>query len=274
MNKLLNGKRKATEEGSDASALKRQSAIRITNHDNLDEGDVIIPNRMADESFAKEKAASETGHVCNQLKGIAKKLTDFANRNAKEPVASEETSQLACATFLADLPALAKIFDASEDERKALYKRTAPGLARLARVIITADQPAMMPKPAKPLLPEVKIRETVAKRPALRDIGSKLMPAQEAANFFTKLKFEAAAVVPPYTPYPAPKLMGAPWTPKGADVKRAAQAAETKQRKLGVKESYPSLAQLALAPFRAIVAGEVAGAWEKFGGLGAGDGSR
>ena len=50
---------------------------------------------------------------------------------------------------------------------------------------------------------------------------------------------------------------------------RAAQAAEAKQRKFGVKESYPSLAQLALAQFRAIVAGGVEGAWGKFGGLGA-----
>ena len=170
---------------------------------------------------------------------------------------------------MADLPTSEKIFDASENEREALYKRMTPGLARLARAIITANQPTMMPKPAKPQFPEVKIGETVAKHPVLRDIGSKLMPTQEAVNFFTKLRFEAAALVPPYTPYPAPKLMDAPWTPKGADVKRAAQAAEAKQKRSGVKESYPSLAQLMLAHLRAIVAGEVAGAWQKFGGLGA-----
>ena len=257
------------EEGSDASALKRQSAIRLAERDNLDEGDVIIPNRMADESFTKEKAISESAHVSNQLGDLAKKLTDFADKNAKEPVTSEETSQLAYAAFLADLPTLEKIFDTSEDERKALYKRMTPGLARLMRVIITADQPTMMPKPAKRQFPEVKIGETAAKHSALRDIGGKLMPTQEAANFFTKLRFEAAAVVPPYTPYPAPKLMDAPWAPKGADVKRAAQAAETKQRKFGAEESYPSLARLTLAHLRAIVAGEVAGAYEKFGGLGA-----
>ena len=63
--------------------------------------------------------------------------------------------------------------------------------------------------------------------------------------------------------------MDAPWTPRGADAKRAAQAAEANQRKFGVKESYPSLPQLMLAQMRAIVAGEVAGAWEQFGGLGA-----
>ena len=91
-----------------------------------------------------------------------------------------------------------------------MYKRMTPGLARLMRVIITAEQPTRMPKPAKPQFPEVKIGETVAKHTVLRGIGSKLMPTQEAVNFFTKLKFEAAAVVPPYTPYPAPKLMDSP----------------------------------------------------------------
>ena len=70
-------------------------------------------------------------------------------------------------------------------------------------------------------------------------------------------------------PYPAPKVMDSPWTPKGADSKRAADAAGAKQRKFGVKESYSSLPQLMLVQMRAIVAGEVAGDWEKFGGLGA-----
>ena len=257
------------EEGSERSALKRQNVIRVAEHDDLDEEDVIIPNRMATRSYTKEKAMSESAHVSDQLKTLTKKISDFVDKNAKEPITSEEMSQLAYAAFLADLSTLEKIFDASEDERKALYKRMTPGLARLMRVIITANQPTMMPKPAKPQFPEVKIGETVAKHPVLRDIGSKLMPTQEAVNFFTKLRFEAAALVPPYTPYPAPKLMDAPWTPKGADVKRAAQSAEAKQKRYGVKESYPSLAQLMLAHLRAIVAGEIAGAWEKFGGLGA-----
>ena len=55
----------------------------------------------------------------------------------------------------------------------------------------------------------------------------------------------------------------------GADAKRAADAADAKQRKFGVKESYPSAPHLVLAQMRAMVAGEIAGAWEKFGGLGA-----
>ena len=124
----------------------------MANHDNLDEGDVITPNRTADESFTK-KAVSESGRASNQLRELTKKLTDFEDRNAEEPVTSEETSQLAYAAFLADLPTKEKIFDTSEDERKALYKRMTPGLAGLMRVLITADQPTMMPEPAKPQFP-------------------------------------------------------------------------------------------------------------------------
>ena len=137
------------------------------------------------------------------------------------------------------------------------------------RVMITADQPRThIPKPAKPQFPEVKIGETAAKHPTLREIGSKLTPRQEAANFFTKMKFEAAALAPPYTPYPAPKLVERPWTPNGADAIRAAATAGAKQRMFGAKESYPPLPQLVLAQPRAMVAGEIAGAWGKFGGLG------
>ena len=76
------------------------------------------------------------------------------------------------------------------------------------RVVITADQPkTQMPKPTKPQFPEVKTGETAAKHPTSCEIGSKLTPTQEAANFFAKMKFEAAALVPPNTPHPAPKLM-------------------------------------------------------------------
>ena len=74
------------EEGSDRSALKRQSVIRLAERDNLDEDDLIISNRMADESFAKAK---DVGERERSLKDLAKKLTDSAGRNAKEPVSGE-----------------------------------------------------------------------------------------------------------------------------------------------------------------------------------------
>ena len=60
-----------------------------------------------------------------------------------------------------------------------------------------------MPKSAKPQIPEVSIGETVGTRPILNNIGAELMPAQEAANIPAELKYEAAAIEPPYTPHPA-----------------------------------------------------------------------
>ena len=56
---------------------------------------MIIPNRTADESFTKEEEVDETRRVSNQLKELAKKLTDFADRNANGPITNEEMSQLA-----------------------------------------------------------------------------------------------------------------------------------------------------------------------------------
>ena len=175
------------EDGSEGSALRQQNVIRLTEHKDVsDEDDVLIPNQMAAQSFTKEKPRDESADVSDQLKALTKKISDFVDKNVKEPITSEELSQLAYAAYLADLATMEKIFDATEDERKALYKRMTPGLARLMRVIISANQPTMMPKPAKPQFPEVEIGETVAKHPVLRDIGCKLMPTQEAANFFTK----------------------------------------------------------------------------------------
>ena len=89
------------EDGPDAFALKRQNSIRIAYlENNLDADDVIMPNRVAEESFTKDKEADETSHVSNQLKELTKKLTDFADRNAKEPVANEGTSQFGACSFL------------------------------------------------------------------------------------------------------------------------------------------------------------------------------
>ena len=42
------------EDALEGSALKRQSVIRLAEHDNLDEDDVIIPDRMAAESYTRE----------------------------------------------------------------------------------------------------------------------------------------------------------------------------------------------------------------------------
>ena len=86
-----------------------------------------------------------------------------------------------------------------------------PGRARILRRLTTAGHPrTRKPKPTEPQFPEVKIGETVEKRSVLKTIGRNLRISREDVNFFTKLKYEAAAAEPPYTPYPAPNLLKEP----------------------------------------------------------------
>ena len=92
----VDGRRRASEDGSGVFALKRQNSVRIANQErNLNEDDVILSNRTPGGSFTKEEEIDETGHVTNQLKELTKQLADFADRNAKEPITNEEMSQLA-----------------------------------------------------------------------------------------------------------------------------------------------------------------------------------
>ena len=91
----------------------------------------------------------------------------------------------------------------------------------------------------------------------------------DAPDLFTRLKYEAAATEPPYTPHPDLKLMEEPWTPRSAEVKRPIEADVANQKRFGIKKRHPSMAHLALAQLRAIIAAGIAGAWDRFGGLGA-----
>ena len=51
------------------------------------------------------------------------------------------------------------------------------------------------------------------------------------------------------------------------DIKRAIEAEAAKKKKYGVKKPYVRVDHMALAMIRMIVAGEIAGAWPKFGGI-------
>ena len=123
----MGGRRESAADGSGIFALKRQNSIRIANQEsNLDEGDVMPSNRMADESFAEEKDNDENSQVSNQPKALTKKLTDFADRNVKESITNGEMSQLAYAAFLADLYTIEKISDTTDDERMATQQELTP----------------------------------------------------------------------------------------------------------------------------------------------------
>ena len=86
---------------------------------------------------------------------------------------------------------------------------------------------------------------TVESRRILNDIGAKLMLSKDADNFFSTLDYDAAAIEPPCTPHPAPKLMGESWSPHITEAKGAIAADVAEQKKFGVKNLYPSVAHLA-----------------------------
>ena len=108
-----------------------------------------------------------------------------------------------------------------------------------------------MPKPAKPQFPEAEIGESVEKHAALRTAGRNLIAPREPANFFAKLKYEAAAAEPSYTPYPAPNLLWGQlkraiantipcpkiiWAPQNADATRATDADNARKKRYGAKK--------------------------------------
>ena len=102
---------------------------------------------------------------------------------------------------------------------------------------------------------------------ALRDIGQLLIPPQGAANYFSKMKFEADAIGPP-SKLPAPKLPEAPRATPDAELRRAAEEDGIRQMRMGIKKGYPSLVQVVATQLRCVLAGELAGPREDFGGIG------
>ena len=105
--------------------------------------------------------------------------------------------------------------------------------------------------------PRSKIDEASERRPGVDRRGSILIPSRSAVNSSTTLKFEAAAIEPPYDPYPAPSLAAEPWPIPEADFRRAAGADRARRNKMGVGEKFPSIAQLFLTQMSRIAAGEL-----------------
>ena len=97
-------------------------------------------------------------------------------------------------------------------------------------------------------------------------------PRQEAASVFPALLHEGTKAEPPYTAFPQPKLNGAPQAPQNAGRKRANEQAKARQERNAVRIPFLNSAQPPLRYLRYIIAAEVAGAWQRLGGMGAPDG--
>ena len=166
-----------------------------------------------------------------------------------------------------------ELADTSPTERQQLYKLLAegrPGWSRLLRKILGAKAPPIEVEIKKALpFSEIDIFGAIKAHTALNGIGELLRPRQEAVNIFSAALYEGSKAIPPYIPFVAPKLWEAPWSLQDPAHKRAGEAERSRQKRNAAKTSFLNTGQLALAYLRYIIAGELSGAWTKFGGLGA-----
>ena len=139
----------------------------------------------------------------------------------------------------------------------------------LRKILVAKAPPTKVEIKKAPPSSEIDIFGAIAARSALDGIGELLRPRQEAVTLFSEALYEGSKAIPPYTPFVAPKLWEAPWTLQGPAHKRAIEAERNRQKRNAAKTGFLNTGQLALAYLRYIIAGEFAGAWTKFGGLGA-----
>ena len=88
-------------------------------------------------------------------------------------------------------------------------------------------------------------------------------------DIFSQALYEGGKPALPYIPFVAPKLREAPWALQDPARKRAIEAEKARQKRNSAKTSFLDTGKLALAYLRYIISGDLAGAWTKFGGLGA-----
>ena len=158
-------------------------------------------------------------------------------------------------------------------ERTRIYKifpEGRAGRARLLRKNLDAKPPPAEAEVKKsPLYKEGDIFGAIRAHPSLSGIGELLRPRQGAANLFPEALREGSRATPPHTPFLAPTLGDSPWALQDPARKKAFEAEKSRQRRNALKTSFLNTGQLALAYLRYIVAGELAGYWAEFGGLGA-----
>ena len=93
------------------------------------------------------------------------------------------------------------------------------------------------------------------------------MPMQEAGNFCANLLYVAEPVGPSYASHAALEPMEGPWTPDCAEAKEVVEGDIARQKRYGTKKLHPAATHLALEQLRAIVAREIAGPWDRCGGV-------
>ena len=196
-----------------------------------DDEEAIPPNNQG----RIERSDEEDDHVSKKVGRLALEFSDSTGEKINRKAPMDASQQLALMVCSADTDTWEELVDMADLERDLLARTMSAGQAQLVRKMIAAKQPrTQMPKPAKPQFPEVNIGSTLqCLGSGWEEIGRGLMPSQEAANYFAKLQYEAAATEPPFIPYPARDITQEPWAPHALDVKRAIEAEFAKQEKFG-----------------------------------------
>ena len=116
--------------------------------------------------------------------------------------------------------------------------------------------------------PEIDIKKEIAARPQLRGLGEWGTPTQEMVNSFSKELWEARNAAHPFEPVCIRDITEYPWRPDLASHDRAWSDERSRQNKRGATTITPNAAQHVLYRIRMLFAGELVGAWDKYGGLG------
>ena len=136
---------------------------------------------------------------------LAKRLAEKVGGNQQASQSMGSFMQIASTACAADSGALEEIWDTRADGREGLFTQVTPGAAGLLRLVITAEEhPTQMWKPPEPSSPAASVGGAISGYPASGTFGNQLTLTQPGVNFFRKLQFWAAALVPPYASYPAP----------------------------------------------------------------------
>ena len=116
---------------------------------------------------------------------------------------------------------------------------------------------------------EVDIPSDMDEKWYLKMIPKILFPTQDMVNSFSKELSEAQSAYPPYSPFCVRSPMEVPWRIDSPAHARAWEDEKARQARYNQPNPCPNAAQAVLYRLRIIIAGDIAGAWEKFGGLGA-----
>ena len=141
---------------------------------------------------------------------------------------------------------------------------------RLVLGLVDAFQ-TKMKNSKDPRIEEVQIPRAMEKwAPSLTQLSGILIPGQEMVNFFTNELARGQKGVPAYTPFVTCDLTSEPWVPLGPASPRSHDQWKRLQTTHKRQTDQPMSFQLfTLNYIRFAFAGDLAGAWEEFGGLAA-----